>query len=352
MKTLHLIQKNIINLIKHKTITFFTVIFSTTVIVFGILFYYGYLLYNFYDRIGKDVDTITLRLSEACDNAAVADILSKLESDNTHTILVSDKDLSEKHEEIIGGYHTSYDKRILAGKYYDRHSKDEVIILPEYLVQNLCEYNKNPFDSQVQIDGNPFVIEGIVSMTETDCYETPIDYYIEHYPTLFIKITYSKNLTKNEIAKIKTFLNSNHKIESYEININKPALLSLTFWIDFIQIFVIFLLMISNLFIILFFWIKTDKRMYHIYSIVGGSKSKIIKLMILQNSLVLLIGYIIGLTIFFLCKNILVKWNLVYAIQNNGYITASLLFYLASVAAMTIMILKIGKPHSIYLTSE
>lgn len=85
---IHIIKNNIKNLITHKTLMFLTVLISTIVIVFGMLFYSGYLLYSYYDALGDDVDTINIEVKNNIAKQNVKEIIEKLSTNKLNKITV------------------------------------------------------------------------------------------------------------------------------------------------------------------------------------------------------------------------------------------------------------------------
>ncbi len=86
---------------------------------------------------------------------------------------------------------------------------------------------------------------------------------------------------------------------------------TISFWIEFGQILLIFVVSIINLFTIIYFWIIRSKKTYNIYLICGCSRAKIIYLTVARSFIVILIGIISGSIIFSLFAGVLEKFNLI-----------------------------------------
>lgn len=352
MKLIYLILKNISNTVTQKKFTCFIVVFSSAVISYGILFYAGYLFYSYYDKVGDEVDKLNITLEKNVDTKDIQDILNKLTTnDATNSIIVSEEEYDRMDGRVIGAYHENYQERMMAGQYYTKTDCESKMILPEYMVEELIGSGKNPIGKSVKIEDQNFVIAGVVSYFQVDGYEVPVTYYLENYKVSYIRINYSKSLSSAEKDTFQNVLSQNENVKEYTVECNKPALLSFRFWIDFIQIFIIFLLMIFNLFFILVFWIKSQRRKYNIYSVLGCSKGKLVMIMVLQNSIILLLGNIIGFFVFVLTFPVLTKLNLIYGLELTNYAIVHVLFYLVTIVALTVLIFD-NNENTMYIMKE
>lgn len=349
---IHIIKNNIKNLITHKTLMFLTVLISTTVIVFGMLFYSGYLLYSYYDALGDDVDTINIEVKNNIAKQNVKEIIEKLSTNKLNKITVSDAEISDMENKVIGVFSKSYSKRILAGKYYNYDEKKNFVILPEYMVETVCGENRNPIKQEITVNDEKLNVIGVVSYLESDNYEVPYQYYINTHNTEYIQCTYNENLNIKEKKTITGMLESNNYIKKYKIDTSKPALLSISFWSGFIQIFIIFLFMFINLFIIIVFWTKSNKRVFNIYSVVGATKKKINTIIVIQNSLILLMGNLCGLIIFYIFKYAIKNYKLLYEKGVYNYIFIDLMFYFVTVIILIFVTIKNNKEDGIYIIKE
>lgn len=352
VKLFYLIRKNIANIIAQKKFTFFIVVFSAAIISYGILVYAGYLFYSYYDRVGDDVDKITVALQQDIETDEIKEIIEKLDIGSLNSIIVSEDEYNDMEGRVIGAYHANYPERIMAGKYYEKTDCENKMILPEYSVEELIGIDQNPIGKTVNIEGKNFNIEGIVSFFRVDGYEVPVEYYLKNYKVAFITTTYSKSVSKAEKSSFQQVLSNNANVEAYEIDCNKPALLSFSFWIDFIQFFIIFLLLIFNLFFILVFWLKSQRRKYNIYSVLGCSKGKLVMIMVLQNGLILFLGNLIGFILFGLTFPVLISLDLVYEFEFMNYAVIQLLFFIATMITLVYLVLDVNKENTMYVMKE
>jgi len=301
MKSLYLIFNNLKNLVKHNSATFIIVSISLISSTFGILFYAGYLVESYYERLGKNVDSVEINLNKVLSINEINTILSSLHfiDCDFEKIFVaeSNKNPSSNKLSLVGEYDKSYKTRILTGDYYDYSSNAPVIILPEYLVGSITGYNKNPIGQELTIQGEKFKVFGIVSFMEHDHYAVPVSYYINNCPVKYIQFTYSDRLSKADIHSINEVI-SNYSIHDYKINIQKPPYLSLKFWAEFLQILFIFSFIIINIFTIIYFWARQSRRTYNIYSVCGGNNFRISCLFVTQTFIILIISSSIGYGIF------------------------------------------------------
>ena len=329
---------------------------SITVISYGVLFYAGYMLYSYYID-GKVTDTIRIELNDKISQEEIHNILECIKEDGRKSILLSETPYEYREEGLVGAYYNSYEGRLLAGESYSIDEEDGCLLVPDVMVvkgtlAEMPEIGKNPIGEEVEIKGRKMKITGVIDTSSDAYYEAPINYYIENFETKYIYISYIKALKNEEKTQIEKKLSGFSGIEIYNIESQIPALLNYSFWLEFGEILLIFLIMTLNLFFILLFWIRSEKRKYNIYAVLGCSKRKRNLLLIAQNGVLLLAGEIIGGIIYMLTCGILSKLEIVYSGDLSIYVKIQGIYYLLVMIFLTIVTCNANKKQEIYVVKE
>lgn len=329
---------------------------SITVISYGVLFYAGYLLYNYYIE-GKVTDTIYIELNDKISQEEIHNILECIKEDGRKSILLSETPYEYREEGLVGAYYNSYEGRLLAGESYSIDEEDGCLLVPDVMVvkgtlAEMPEIGKNPIGEEVEIKGRKMKITGVIDTSSDAYYEAPINYYIENFETKYIYISYIKALKNEEKTQIEKKLSGFSGIEIYNIESQMPALLNYSFWLEFGEILCIFLIMTLNLFFILLFWIRSEKRKYNIYAVLGCNKRKRNLLLIAQNGVLLLAGEIIGGIIYMFTCGILSKLEIVYGGDLSIYVKIQGIYYLLVMVFLTIVTWNANRKQEIYVVKE
>lgn len=351
IKKVHLALYNIISMLRANNRLLILVMFSISVSVFGILFYSGYFLYSYYTAVGGS--SITIELSPSVEREKVwhlVEQISKIESETEKVYL-----LPEKVEEVavLGAYNSKWNDEsfLLLGNNHSLGEDTPSIIMAEYMVKNLDD-GKVPVGLMIECNGEYYQVTGIVSYTEYDGFQLPIKYYALHYDTKVIELSYSNQISFSEKKFIKEILDNSIIVERYSVGNNNNPFLSEDFLSVFLQILVIFSIVVVNAFSMAYYWITHFKRNYRIYAVCGASKQMIQNIIIVQNLVVMFVGVIIGNIVYVICQSIVKDFGLVYQGNYDVYVGISAIVFVILIIFSIILSSKVVKSDVIYNVTE
>ncbi|MBD5089193.1 MAG: hypothetical protein HDT30_10365 [Clostridiales bacterium] len=369
MKFINLLIRNILHLAKKRKYSFVVVMTSITVISYGVLFYAGYLLYYYYID-GKVTDTIHIELNNQIPKEEIQHILASFKEQGRMCIIVSEnpyreweaygeltEEIVDSRAQFVGACFDSYEGRLLAGEGYSIDEEKACLLVSSFILEygklgRTIGMGKNPVGREVEVKGHKMKIIGTKDNCSDADYEVPINYYIDNFKTKYIQVSYIKALGNKDKERIKKELESFSGVKNYHIESQIPALLNYSFWLEFGEILLIFLIMTLNLFFILLFWIRSEKRKYNIYAVLGCSKRKRNLLLIAQNGVLLLAGEIIGGIIYMLTCGVLSKLEIAYSGDLSIYVKIQGIYYLLVMVFLTIVTWNANRKQEIYVVKE
>lgn len=319
MKNLYLLINDIKRLFNQNKLIFYIVIISMAVSTFGYLFYSGFILKNYLEVKREKGVVVSINVKKPIDKGNLTELCNMLgygkEFINEFYVSKSEGSLVQRDVyEFVGEFNSNYynySNWVSSGAYYSSSENRPLMCISQWMVQPLFGNNVNPINRKVQIDGVDFIVCSMISFMYYDHYSVPVKYFIENFPVGYVKAMYNDNLSESDLIEIQRNLKK-YK-ENIMLQIVKPQspLLSFKFWMQIIQIIIIFILIIISLFIIIAYWIKRNRKIFNIYSIVGGSRVRVQSLIILQTFLLLVIGGALGGILFFSLQGILANRKLV-----------------------------------------
>lgn len=342
---------------------------SIIVISYGVLFYAGYMLYNYYID-GKVTDIIHIELNNQIPDEEIHHILECMKEQGRKCIIVSEspykereaygeitEEIMESRAQLVGACFDSYEGRLLAGEGYSIDEEKPCLLVSSFILEygklgKTIGIGKNPVGREVEVNGHRMKIIGTKGNCSDADYEVPINYYIDNFNTKYIQVSYIKALRNKDKEQIGKALENFSGVKNYHIESEIPALLNYSFWLEFGQILLIFLIMTLNLFFILLFWIRSEKRKYNIYGVLGCSKRKRNLLLIAQNGVLLLVGQFFGGIIFMLTCGILSKLEIVYGGDFGIYLKIQGIYYLLVMVFLIIVTCNANRKQEIYVVKE
>lgn len=343
---------------------------SITVISYGILFYAGYILVGYYGTGGKTTNIINIELTNQASKEEIQHILDSFKEQGRESIIVSEtpykgrevygeitEEIVESKAQLVGACFDTYEGRLLAGEDYSIDEEDACLLVSSFILEygklgRTIGIGKNPVGREVEVKGHKMKIIGVKENCSDADYEVPIYYYIDNFNSKYIQISYIKALENKDKEQIEKALEDFSGVKNYTIESEISALLNYGFWMQFGEILLIFLIMTLNLFFILLFWIRSEKRKYNIYAVLGCSKRKRNLLLIAQNGVLLLAGEIIGGIIYMLTCGVLSKLEIAYSGDLSIYVKIQGIYYLLVMVFLTIVTWNANRKQEIYVVKE
>ena len=370
MRIIYLVLHNLKKLILKNKVIFLLVMISMSCSAFGILFYSGYVGTEYYSRMSDNGDSVDISIAENISETQLTKLIEQFENDTVtpncirlsensdeqlmkHETIIEGEELNlnEIHVSIIGEYNERYNKRLSVGRTLDKSEDGAVVVIPEDYIDYL-DYDDTPLNAKINLDNHEFSVVGVMYYSDTDGIIVPINYYIQNLLTKNIKIGYDHSLSSAENKAVESILEKSDIIEEYQWTRAESALESFDFWIDFFQIILIFIVIILNVFVVIYFLISRMKRYYSICSLCGSVKRNNHLIILLQTFLLLLIGIIIGTVLFVIILPCLHQVKLIDAISLEFYLAVDSLMIVIVFIISAIMGALINRNITVYQTTE
>lgn len=329
MKSITAVYRNLKALIKHHYFMFLVVISGVLLSTVGILFYSGYFLYSYYDTVGLNRNNLSIQLQDGVQAQPVSEIIQQLTSigaDQVRKLTVQESADMQKNDPystqslpVIGVYRPEYSKRMLLGRFFSPQEDAPSVVLSEFITEVL-EFHQSPVGSSISLGEEKFNVIGMISHSDEDGYLIPITYYIRHFPTSFIDITYVPEMSRSHLKKICTLISQNDNVLSCEITSPPSPFLSPDFMISFLQIILIFCAAFINIISMIFFWNKMSCKKYQIYSICGSRPRQKFFIILIQTLALMVPTIAAGFLAFLALLPALGRIHLVYAAHIENYL--------------------------------
>ena len=371
MKLIWLSLHNVVKIYKKHLLVFLLILTSMSVSSFGLLFYSGYSGRTCAERdLGKG-DCLKIILAESVENKSLIKMLDELvikQEQLDHLKLSSFQDSEERSETensgqgteeieneisvtIVGEYNKKYQNRLLIGRNLTYEDTEALVMIPSELTRYL-EYDDVPINATLDFGKDRLKVSGILSYTENNEVVVPIKYYIEMFHGKYLEAGFNGKLTREQRNQVDNILASYQNVDAYNWILMKPTLLSFDFWVEFFQILMIFLVIIINIFVIIYFLMLRMKQTYSIYLICGGGSKEILFIITLQAFFIMLLGILIGFVGFVILLPSVKSMNLLFQGSIFFYIAICILIAVATWLLSLITCNKVNHNIVIYRTSE
>lgn len=316
MKTIYLIFHNIKKLMQQHRLTVGIVVCSLAVSTFGILFYAGYTYIIASERRSEAGDVLRLAVRETAHSEEILQLITHCkEPAKMQSILAAagkpTHALSAENYPVVGEYDANYDQRIQVGSNFEVSETRPLILLPEEYVGRAVGMNASPVGKQIHIGFAEYTVWGVASYLNYNYIVVPVEYYIRHLPVRYLEIKYQNQLGQAEKDRISKAMNQHKAIEYYEFYTPGSIAETPVFWIELAPIFLVFAAIILNVFTLIYFLMKQSKTIYNIYSICGGSRKKVMQIIISQCFILILAGILSGSVLFTIFSGFLEGINLI-----------------------------------------
>ena len=294
-KRIILIWFNIKKLYREHTLLFLLVIFSTMVSTFGIFFFTSYLA-GYYDSLKNqagDMLVIEQSISKNMGEALVQGIL-ELDVDLIADIVCENVSENISDESTVKGeYHKNYNTRLQCGRLLQIEEDSPVAVIDEFCAEE-NSFGISPIGQSIDLYGKEYEIVGVCTITENDEIIIPVAYYLQNFETTQVAITFERSFSKEKRHEIEMILEKYGVMNIAWKSVESPWE-NVEFWINFVQILMVFVIIAINIFVLIHYLIHKNKRNYCIYSICGGNDKEISAIIFGQIFIHLLMGNICGL---------------------------------------------------------
>ncbi len=338
MKILKLIFSNIYKLYKESKSVILFILVGVIFASFGIFFYSGYFIYNYYDsNYSCELDINIDDTHNMAQVKSLIDMIAKEKKISRILItddLVNDSDLIN----ITGLYENDFNNRLIYGNGYQYNEEQPYVILSERAVSQLG-FNRNITGEKINYNLLNYNVLGINTGMFDFCV-SPY-FYIEHFNTKHLHAEFDALVS----SKLKKFMENEGFY--YEITKNNFPFKSPEFLFCFFIIVAVFALSFINILIMFSFWTIKMKQTFKVYYIYGCNTIKKFFIVSGQVFLISLLGTLIGFIIFLSVYKKLGELTIVYAESVTNYIFV-LIFTILLLLLLSIYFgLKISKTQEI-----
>lgn len=292
MKVLYLVYQNLKKMFRSNCLLFLLVILSSMVSTFGILFFSGYLAGDYNNFVLQRGDKFILnQLSKEIDGKKIWQAITQMNSEDITDVICS-KGQSDSEQEIMGEYHRGYQSRMLCGELFGLEETKPVAIIDEMRAAEITNGDL-PTGLYYEIENQKLEVAGVCTITEQDEVMVPVAYYLHNLPVQSIEVTLQHTMTDSQRAEIEAIFEK-QGFRGVVWESPKKPWGNISFWVDFIQIALIFVVICINVLILIYYLFKRMKRNFCIYSVCGGEDRCIFFVIFLQTFCHLLAGIVLG----------------------------------------------------------
>ncbi|WP_155250179.1 hypothetical protein [Ruminococcus flavefaciens] len=338
MKILKLIFLNIYKLFKESRSVLLFLLAGIIFASFGIFFYSGYFIYNYYDsNYSCELDINIGADKDADDLKSLIDKITK-EKKLSRIVITDDSERDPNSPYIIGLYETDFNKRLFYGEGYQYNEEQPYVILSERAVEQLG-FNRNITGEKINYNSVDYSVSGINNGMFDFCV-SPY-FYAENYNAKYLHAEFE--------AIVSSGLKKNLEKEGYqyEITKNNSPFKSPEFLFCLFIVVAVFALSFINILIMFSFWAIKMKQTFKVYYIYGCNAIKKFFIVSGQVFFISLFGTVLGFITFLSVYKKLGKLTIVYAESVTNYVLILILTILLLLLMSVYFGLKIAKTQEI-----
>ncbi len=310
MKTLKLILFNTKKLFFESKSMFFFIMIGIIFAVFGIFFYSGYFMNNYYNT--TFINELEISLSEKSDVNKLLDLSNKIEEEKGFVrIIASNGQEYEDTVDVVGMYEKNLKEHLFCGEGYFLHEETPCAVLSEYSME-ILGYKRNIIGESIKKDNYFFKICGIHRSAFGLC--VPMDFYINNYPVKKLYAEFDCPISDDLISILES--------DNYEYLLmqNESPFDSTEFLTSFFMIIAIFCISFINILMVFSLWETKMKPSFRIYYIYGCSKIQKFFIVSGEFFIVSIFGMLLGIVLFLLLYETLGKLFVIYTGNYTNYI--------------------------------
>ena len=361
LKILFLSIRNLINFALHKTILLIIIIFGLVISTIGILFYCGNFLYNYNASAELKEKTLEISFNSNTNINEINNIIGVIKDSslpNASRIVAAEKKFdninitsSSSSEQpklaIIGEDDIKSPNYIINGRYFNNNDLDNVAIASDMTLA--VQQIQKPLGHIIQANNKTYKIIGVRGYSDLDNgIIIPLKSYINSEKTQYLKCEYSEKLNSKQRGFISKSLISFNNINKIKLPENLNPFTSRLFVFNFIQVMIIFTIALINIFTLLYYWIKSNKRLYSVYALLGCKRSATNSIIMLNSMIITVFSLVLGYIVFKALNPILVKLELI----SNSYLYVDVIiasvFISIAVIISFIMVVKFNSNNELY----
>lgn len=297
-KQIMLVLFNVKRMFYEKKVLFILVIISTAISTFGIFFFGDYLAAYYKDLANQMGDSLYIEgnINETY-KAKLIDGIGQLELNQISQIICEHTEEEEDGNPVIKGeFHNNYGNRMQSGETPAWDEGRAYIVIDEFraneIVDELQE-NEKLLGQKLKVDGKEYTVSGICSITEDDEFIVPVLFYLNHYETNQVEISFQHTLSKQDKERMETLFGSDNLVALHWSDLEEPWEQT-EFMVSFVQLLGVFLLIGINIVMLIEYLLYRNKRKYCIYAICGGTDRDIRSIIFWQIFVHMLFGTVLG----------------------------------------------------------
>ena len=346
MNKLILIIQNFRYMIKKRGGVFGAALISLSVCLCGLLFYAGIAFKIFYNE--KSGGSVDIQISESNPEALIS-LLNELKHGYGDIEYIEAYDSGR--DDLMGYYNMNFYDCLSSGKAYSLDEDGDVLLLDESKVR-LERDGGFVVGKVVNLGDKSYRLIGTLVFSDQDCYMLPIDNFVKNYSTSRLKIGYTNALKRRDVNALKKYLKNSACVSDVKI-VRKKSIFEVSYIVTlFAEIWLMFSVVILNIFAILYYWLVFFKRNYAVYRVCGASNNLNVRMIAIQSMLFVFIGMVIGNLIYMGLLSVISAYDVVYGYSYMPYIKFSGLVYVVLMVFSIIHAIRFGKKEEIYRVTE
>lgn len=369
MNLLALSIKNIKSFFTQKRLLFLMIIFGMIISTFGLQFYTGFLMNSAKSATFLGNNTVSIVLEDHTTPKEVMHLIDLITGEIIPTpkrITLFQEIPGNDDETIVtndGTEQTTVDKLgvkipiigemindpvwIETGKNFTEKDISSVALVTDSFLQKMNI--QDPIGKKVIYGDKTFTIIGVDMNYDLDTsISVPIPYFTKNYKTALIKCNFGKMLSSNQRTFLIDKLKEMKFVSSYTIPVPISPMKSNVFLFAFIQVLLIFVVSLVNIFSLQHYWIKHNKRLYGIYTLCGCRRKQLSFLLVLSSVIIAIFPILLGQVLYRILEGFFVRYGVVVVSDFSPYFLVGFALVMITVILNLFFVIRFNRNGELY----
>jgi hypothetical protein len=368
MNLIALSINNIKSFFTQKRPLFLMIIFGLIISTFGLQFYTGFLMNSVKSATFLGNNTVSIILEDHTTPKEVKDLIDLIRGEiiptpkrmtlfqevpvddgTVATNGVTDQTTVDKLGEKIPviGEMINDPVWIETGKNFTENDTSSVALVTDSLLQKMNI--QDPIGKKVMYGDKTFTLIGVDMNYDLDTsISVPIPYFTKNYKTALIKCNFGKMLSPRQRTYLINKLKEMKFVSSYTIPVPTSPMKSKVFVFAFIQVLLIFVVSLVNIFSLQHYWIKHNKRLYGIYTLCGCKSKQLSVLLVLNSVIIALLPILLGQILYRILESVFVRYGVVVVSDFSTYFLVGFVLVMITVILNFFFVIRFNRNTELY----
>ncbi|MCJ7839573.1 hypothetical protein MUB24_01350 [Lederbergia sp. NSJ-179] len=369
MNLIALSINNIKSFFIQKRLLFLMIIFGLIISTFGLQFYTGFLMNSAKSASFLSNSTVSITLEDHTTSKEVKDLIDIM----TGKMIPTPKRMTlfqevpgNDNETVVttdGTEQTTVDKLgekipvigeiindpvwIVTGRNFTEKDTSSVALVTDSFLQKMNI--QDPIGKKIIYGDKTFTLIGVDMNYDLDTsISVPIPYFTKNYKTALIKCNFGKMLSSKQRTYLINKLNEMKFVSSYTIPVPTSPMKSEVFLFAFIQVLLIFVVSLVNIFSLQHYWIKHNKRLYGIYTLCGCKRKQLSFLLVLNSVIIALLPILLGQILYRILESVFIRYGVVVVSGFSTYFLVGFVLVMITVILNFLFVIRFNRNRELY----